>query len=381
MGIHNVDKQLAFAHDITNKIIANYDPRNRPEVFQGALGAPIGLFQSYVMNYYQRMFRYLETGNARAVATQFAAQSAVFGVSSVPGWDALNWAFFDHQQAEGDDPVDSMYQRFGNADGDLIMHGTLSNLPKIFGLDGISLYTRGDAQFRMPAVNLPVADTMTRLWNGLKQGWQQFRDVGGISLNHTAEIASNMLTNRPLAGMIEVAGANGFDTSWDGQVVTQARNASESIYRILGVRSMQQQKEIEQFYANKNAQEEQNVHKTNLRLATRAAIRDGRHDDVPALFEKYVEAGGDPRYYTRWVKESFSSALDSRGERQLEKAMKKNDGSKNAEIGRLLDANVDINEDDLASDDYGRETEIDQLVEQGWEATPDPTEPDALMGE
>ena len=381
MGISNVDDQIAFAHDLTNKIIANYNPQNRPEIFQGALGAPLGLFQSYVLNYYQRMFRYMETGNTRALATQFATQSAVFGVGSVPGWDALNWAFFDHQQGEGDDPVDSMYQRFGNADADLIMHGTLSNLPKIFGADGVSLYTRGDAQFRMPVLNLPVADTVKRLMGGLAQGWQQFRDVQGISLNHMAEIASNMLTNRPIAGLIEVAGAHGFDTSWDGQVVSQAQGFSESIYRMLGVRAMQQQKETEQFYANKNAQEEQNVHKTSLRLATRAAIRDGRYDDVPELFQKYVAEGGDPRYYTRWVKGAFDSALDSRGERQLEGALKKIDGSKNAQIGRLLDANIDINEDDLASDDYGRETEIDQLIQQGWEGTPDPTEPDPLMGE
>jgi hypothetical protein len=381
MGIHNVDQQIAFAHDLTNKIIANYDPRNRPEIFQGALGAPLGLFQSYVLNYYQRMFRYLETGNARAVATQYAAQAAVFGVGSVPGWSALNWAFFDHQQAEGDDPVDSMYKRFGHADADLIMQGTLSNIPKIFGLDGISLYTRGDAQFRMPVLNLPVADTIKRLWGGLSQGVQQFRDNGGISLNQSAEIASNMITNRPIAGLLEVGAAHGFDTSWDGQVVSQARNTSESIYRILGVRAMRQQKEVEMFYANKNAQEEQNVHKTSLRLATRSAIRDGRYDDLPGLFTKYVEQGGDPRYYTRWVKSSFESALDSRGERQLQKALNKKDNSKNAEIGRLLDSQVDINEDDTASDDYGREAEVDQLVQQGWEGTPDPTEPDPLTND
>lgn len=381
MGITNVDHQIAFAHDLTNKIIANYDPRNRPEIFQGALGAPLGLFQSYVLNYYQRMFRYVETGNGRALATQFATQAGVFGVESVPGWGALNWAFFDNQQSEGEDPVDSMYKRFGNADADLIMHGTLSNIPKIFGVDGVSLYTRGDSQFRMPVLNLPVADTIKRLAGGLAQGFQQFKDNGGISGNHLAEIASNMLTNRPIAGLLEVGAAKGYDTSWDGQVVSQARTGSESLYRILGVRAMRQQKEVEMFYANKNAQEEQNTHKTSLRLATRSAIRGGRYDDLPGLFSDYVAAGGDPRYYTRWVKNSFESALDTRGERQLEKALNKTDNSKNAEIGRLLDSQVDVNEDDLSSDDYGRQAEIDQLVEQGWEGTPDPTEPDPLMGE
>lgn len=380
IGIHNVDDQLTFAHDLTNKIIANYDPRNRPEVFQGALGAPIGLFQSYVLNYYQRMFRYIETGNSRAVATQFATQAAVFGVNSVPGWDAINWAFFDHQQGENDDPVESMYRRFGTADADLIMHGTLSNIPKIFGMDGISLYTRGDSQFRAPVLNLPVADTIKRLWSGIMQGVSAAKAEGGMSLNHTAEILSNMITNRPLAGMLEVGAAHGYDTSWDGQVVSEAKGMAESTFRILGVRAMRQQKEIEMFYANKNAQEEQNARKTTLRSATRAAIRDGRFDDVPGLFKQYVQAGGDPRYYTRWVKSSFDAALDSRGERMLEKALKDEDGSKNAIIGRLLDSQVDITEDDNNSDDYGREKEIESIISQSWEGTPDPTEGSSLNG-
>jgi hypothetical protein len=235
----------------------------------------------------------------------------VFGVESVPGWDALNWAFFDHQQGENDDPVDSMYRRFGTADADLIMHGTLSNIPKIFGMDGISLYTRGDSQFRAPVVNLPVADTMKRLFNGIMEGVNAARVEGGLSLNHTAEIMSNMITNRPLAGMLEVGAAHGYDTSWDGQVVSQAKGAAESTFRILGVRAMRQQKEIEMFYANKNAQEEQNGRKTTLRSATRAAIRDGRMDDVPKLFKQYVQAGGDPA-----LLHALGEGLVRRGTRQ-----------------------------------------------------------------
>ena len=381
LGIRNVDDQLTFAHDVTNKIIANYDPRNRPEVFQGALGAPLGLFQSYVLNYYQRMFRYIETGNGRTLATQYAMQGAVFGVQSVPGWDALNWAFFDNMKpGEQDDPVESMYRRFGTADADLIMHGTLSNIPKLFGMDGISLYTRGDSQFRAPVVNLPVADTAKRLFNGIVEGARAAFAEGGISLNHSAEILSNMITNRPLAGMLEVGAANGFDTSWDAQVVSQAKGAAESTFRILGVRAMRQQKEIDMFYASKNAQEEQGARKTTLNSATRAAIRDGRYEAVPGLFKKYVQAGGDPRYYTRWVKESFSSALDSRGERMLRKALKDEDGSKDAMIGRLLDAQVEVTEDDTSSDDYGRQQEIDSLIEQSWETNPDPTQGSVLDG-
>src|SRR3546814_7970758 len=62
------DLQLSFAHNFANQTIANYDTRNRPEIFQGWLGAPIGLFQSYITNYYSRMLRLFETHNTRALA-------------------------------------------------------------------------------------------------------------------------------------------------------------------------------------------------------------------------------------------------------------------------------------------------------------------------
>lgn len=390
LGLEDPHVLNNFAKEITDKLITNYDPRNRPEIFQGPLGAMAGLFQSYAFNYYGRMFRYIETKDARSFATQYAMQSAIFGTSSNPGWSALNWAFFDRGQGEvpeGQDPVESLYHRFGSAAGDLVMHGTIANLPKIFGLDGVSVYTRGDSEVRLPVVNMPILDTATRVFGGIGQGlktWWQSNE--GISLNHVAEIASNMMTNRPLAGMIEGFGTHreagtlgpndpgnyGYDTSWDGQVVAESKNLSEAIYRGLGIRSMTQQKSIEAFYQNKTAQEEQAARKDLLRTQSRAAIRDGRFDDMPGLFAQYVQEGGDPRFYSRWVKDTFESALSSRSERQLEKALKDPNNSNSVLIGRLLDSQIDISTEDSSADDYGREEQIEQVVKRGWETTPEP---------
>lgn len=388
VGITDIDAQLNFAHEITNKLIANYDPRNRPEIFQGALGAPIGLFQSYIYNFYNRMFRYVETGDTRSLATQYAMQAGMFGTGSVPGWNALNWAFFDHGQAKGDDPVESIYGRFGNSAGDLIMHGTLSNLPRLFGAEGASLYTRGDAAVRLPGTewktadlgfaqvpmpNLPVMDTLSRVGNGLSQIFSAFKaDHDEVGLTHLAEIASNAITNRPIAGLIETFGANGFDTSGDGQVISESKTATEGLYRILGVRSMAQQKSIDQFYQNKSAQEQQEALKSTLRHMTRAAIRNKDFDSVPKLFADYLQAGGTPNY-SRFLKDTFESALDSRSERALQKALKDPNNKSNALIARLLDGQVDIQEDEQATDDYGREDQIDELVAKGWETSAAPT--------
>lgn len=386
MGIHDVDAQLNFAHEMTNKLIANYDPRNRAEIFQGALGAPLGLFQSYTINMYQRLFRYIETGNTRALATQYATQAGIFGTESVPGWEQLNWAFFDRGQGETNadgDPIESMYARLGTDAADLFMHGTLSNLPKLFGGDGMALYTRGDAQFRLPVnplnvvkgdavISIPMTDTFKRIYDGVAQAAGALKaNDGRIGLNQIAEIVSNTLTNRPLAGLFEVGLAHGYDTDAGGQVVSQSTLPSmASAYRILGTRSMAQQKEIENFYASRNAQEEQGARKDVLNNATRSAIRDERYDAIPALFAKYVEEGGDPRYYSRWIKRSFDAALDTRGERMLDKALNDPNNQSNAYISRLLDGEVDVQEGEENTEDYGRQSQIDALIEKGWETEP-----------
>jgi hypothetical protein len=71
-------------------MIANYSPQNRPEIFQGALGAPLGLFQSFMINYYERLFRYTETKDYKRWPTSYATMAGLFGVQSVPGWQQFN---------------------------------------------------------------------------------------------------------------------------------------------------------------------------------------------------------------------------------------------------------------------------------------------------
>jgi len=380
-----------FAHEIANKVIADYNPRNRPEIFQGALGAPIGLFQSYVYNFYERMFRYIETKDTKALAVQAATQAGMFGTDSLPGWDTLNWAFFNSKPDGETDPIDSMYSRFGTQLGDLLMHGSMSNLPKVANLlpgeqnvDGVSLFTRGDLEFRMPvnpvgaltdafglteggnAAQFPLIDTMSRAVKGIQQGVQMLANERGMSGQQIAEILSNMTTNRPLQGLLEIGAAGGYDTSWDGQVVSQARNMGEKFTRILGLRTMRQQKEINNFYNDKTAENDQSVKQARLRNEGRALVRAGREEEVPGLFRKYVENGGSPGYFNRWLQSMFESGIDSRGERRLREALKAKTPD-NAAIARMLDAQTRNTEDDLSDADYGREEMMDSLIEQGYE--------------
>lgn len=370
-GIAKVDDQLVYAHDIANKVIANYDPRNRQEIFQGALGAPIGLFQSYVVNYYQRLFRMFETRDTKAMASQFVWQSSMFGIQSFgPFWSAANSMFFDRGEAM-EDMTDSLENRLGTADADVIMHGVLANLPKLFnllpgvdGVDGANIYTRGDINVRLPMVNMPIADSIKKLWGGYHQMVDAISETHStLTTNQIAEIVSNSLGNRPLAGMIEIFGADGYDTDPNGQVVSRAENlmSFDTAYRLMGVKSMTQQKDTEAFYANKEANEEQVARQTSLRLSTRANIRAGNFDALPELFVQYVENGGRREYFTRWYNDAMESALETRSQRQLEDLMK--NGMKMAQVNRLLDAGVTpAMEADVGDEDYGQAEAIKTRV-------------------
>lgn len=363
LGIKRMAAKHQFAHDIANKMIANYNPHNRPEVFQGAVGSLFGLFQSFIMNYYARMFRYIETKDYRSLATQYATQAGLFGVTTVPGWNEMNNFFFDVTDGEGD-PTTGIHERFGQSAGDLIFGGVISNIPKLFGLGAVDLYSRGDTAVRLPGINLPPALTMgTKILQGLGEGIQAFwGDNPALSGTQVAEIVSNMMPNRPIAGMIEQWFASGNDTDNYGQLVVDTKSRMESVYRILGTRSMRQSRELEAFYSNKSAMEEKASKDDILRTATRSAIRAGKFDSLPAIGEQYIQNGGDPRYFRRWLRTQYEAATETRAERQLDDVL--NNPQKMDMVMRLLDANVGIEEDEQTTgydQSLSIESDFDQL--------------------
>ena len=359
IGITTRNQQLSFAHSFANQVIANYSPMNRQEVFQGAVGNSIGLFQSYITNYYQRMFRYVETSDWKALRSQMLWQGSVFGVPSMPGFAAIGAL---HQWLD-DDNMDfqkGMQERFGPA-GDLLQGGLLSNLPTLFGAPALDLYTRGDVNIRVPGMGLfqdndksslrnlaeiaPAISMMTRIYDGISQSLSAVASSNpGLSAQQLSEILSNTIPNRPIAGMVETFGAGGFDTDRYGQVVGQNQNMMESVYRVLGLKSMRQQEETTAFYASKVAEQQQAGLKEGLRLQMRSAVREGRFEELQDIFfDKYVENGGDPKYWRRTIRETYESALESRGARKLEEVMK--NPARAAEMERLLGAGVAIGND------------------------------------
>lgn len=345
MGITNRDHLHAFAHDLANKMIANYNPSNRPEIFQGAFGASIGLYQSFVQNYYQRIFRYIETGDNFALAQQYGWQAGLFGVGTVPGWAEAN-DLIGSTNLDAVDIEDQVYNRLGYEAGSVFLNGALSSLPMLFGGDGVDLYSRGDTEVRLPTVNMPAAIShLKKIYEGIGQGLDMaFGYSPEVTGTQVAEWLSNMIVNRPIAGMIEQAFAHGNDVDPSGQIASTTNSLLEGTYRVMGVRSMRQSQELDAFYKDKRAQENQNAIREHIRLSLRAAVREDNWDAVDSILTRYFELGGDPRQFKRLVRDAIEVASGSRAERRLMDII--DDPNKMSAVQRYLDMGVGIEEAD-----------------------------------
>jgi hypothetical protein len=378
LKIEGMETRHAFAHDMANKMIANYNPANRPEVFQGALGAPLGLFQSFVQNYYQRLFRYIETKDARAFATQYATQSALFGITGLAGYKELMGT------------VEAVSGADEHPAGGFLGHGLLGQIPALFGGSAVDFSSRGDTSVRVPGVGtqqLPGMAVASKLYEGVSAALGLFLgDNPNLTATQVAEVLSNTLANRPISGLIEQFGAGGLDTDSYGQVVSESRGWMEQVYRGLGLRSQRQAQELEAYYSDKNAMEHKSALDDRLRTSTRAAMREGNFGKLPTIFESYLNNGGDPKHFKRWMKENYEAATTTRAERQLEKLLKNpayfDRAQRMMDMGVSIDANETYSDDDMNAIMGQTKTLLDDYYDQqGSEGTQIPMEdPESPFG-
>lgn len=345
VGIKNDPDAMLFAHNFANKTIGDYRPNNRPRIFQGAVGMPLGLFQTFAWNYYQRLFSYIENGDIRAIATQFGMQSSIFGTQSVPGWDLFNETFASNYDGTVN-PVDGLQNRFGsNAIVDTLLYGTLSNIPRIFGADdGVALYSRGDVNFqRIPGLwaldKTPAANLIKSVYNIFDRTVDGMRQ-GGLSGQQMAEILATNSISRPLRNIIEISLGERVDPR--GQLIQDDVRSSLSIAaRLMGLRTLSEAKQDEAYYRLRSTQFSQMDMMRQLREQTRAAIRsDGGIDesDVRNAIHKYIQYGGNPNRMWTWLRDQYIAAKVPRAERELVDALQ--DPTRLYDVQRLLNAGV-----------------------------------------
>lgn len=336
-GIAGLEARHSFARSIANDAIANYDPLNRAEIFQSGFGSMYGLFTSYINNYYQRMFRWLEDGDYRAIGTNLALQASLFGVMGLPGSRQI--ADFLGGEEDGTTMLENIYNRFGSNMGSVIAHGSFNEFVTIFGLPSVALHARGDANFRTPALDFitndgvplpaglsvplpPGLEAIRDIAVGLWESAGQFFDANPDSLRYATEAIARNMPSRVMKGALQRIANEGEEVDAYGNVISQTQNIWEGVYRFLGLRSMEQQGEIDAYFLNQKKRQIDAQRMDVVRERTRSMVRAKEFDRLPEVFTSYLEAGGSPANYPAWIRGLITEATNTRGENQLLKSMR-----------------------------------------------------------
>src|SRR3546814_447916 len=200
-------------------------------------------------------------------------------------------------------PVDALQARYGTALTDLILYGTFSSIPKIFGSDGIALYTRGDINPRVPAFldpsQAPVWNLAETTMQGIGKVIDQMMPGGvGVSDQTLMETLGTYLTNRPLKGAFELAA--GYSVDRRGNVISDdVRNNLSVVSRFMGLRPLNEAKMMDVLRRQKTTELSQLEKRTRLREGLKTAFR-GEDIDTDMLIgaiEDYEHSGGNPEYF------------------------------------------------------------------------------------
>lgn len=137
---------IAHAQGHTQRTMGNYVAKQRPVMFQGALGSMLGLYQTFMVTMGQNMFRYLEAADYKAVSTLMAGQAGMFGLESLPLFQDFNRVMGAYMS---DDHMDIRSTTYAAANGNpKLAEYILYGLPS--ATFGNSLYTRAAWQPRTP---------------------------------------------------------------------------------------------------------------------------------------------------------------------------------------------------------------------------------------
>lgn len=329
-GITGLEARHNFARQVANDSIANYDPLNRPEIFQSGFGSMYGLFLSYAQNYYQRLFRWMEDAEYKAIGRSLAMQASMFGFMGLPGSRQLATLLGGEEDGEG--LVDGIYERFGPAAGSVVAQGGFNQLVTLFGLPPVALHTRGDSNFRHPSLDFATSGTLQ-----LPVGLEVLKDVATgvfevvgkmvdpsdpMTGRYAAEIIARNMPSRMLKGTLSLMATGGQEADGYGNLMSENKSFAEAAYRFLGLRSGRQQAEIEAYFMNQKALAVDAQKMDGVRTATRALVRSGEFDKLPQVFESYLDAGGKPWNYSSWIQGIIKDASETRGSNQLQRALR-----------------------------------------------------------
>lgn len=293
----------------TNRVLGNQAAGQRAGIFQGPVGQALGLFQSYQWNMMQQLLRHVGEGDVKALAMGAGMQSSIFGVSSLPGFQALNQLISDHhgnEQGSGD-LMSGISGMIGKDASNYLLYGGLS------GLTGTSLYSRGDLNPRRASIlpinplNFPSVAAGIRVYNTLAQLTSNVTSQGGNVPASLLLAAEHNGLSRPLSGLAELM--QGFSTSPSGQLISTNSGLGDlaniaTFSRLLGARPLDEGIAIDSLYKANAMKAKDNARLQELGEGLKTSLYgedDGMSDEkMSNTMAAYTAAGGNQTNFNSW---------------------------------------------------------------------------------
>lgn len=326
MGPDFTTKELdLLSNYYANRAIGDYRTVNKPQQFQGGIGSAMGLFQTFFINYWQRMGDMVEAGNKKGLVTLYGTQASMFGLEAVPGYDVYNqmWSNYDGSVA----PSDMLAEQFGIETAEVMLTGGLSNIPKLFGQDGIALYSRGDTNVRQipnitNALQVPSLNMVRQIGQGIAEYGATARAQGQLpSYNRTLEIAAGMNINRPMTGVIELINGYAVNRSGDVTVADTRSSASRIIARVMGAKTIEEERTAAMSWRHKQQQRIAQQRVNRVRRDFAAMLRGNNGIMTVEMFdrfhEKHAELLLNPETFEVWIGNLYKKSVYEPASREM----------------------------------------------------------------
>lgn len=313
------------ANGFVNRVMGNYTTKQRPTIFQGAGGAMIGLYKTFVLTYGQNLVRYVEQGQKAAILTLMGAQSAMFGTTSLPGYSAFNEVLGAHvSSSDHTDITQSVYKAFGDDQeqarslAEFILYGipstvfqtALSTRAEINPISPIS-FSRGAAQLEPPAISA--------LMDAAKMGWDTAMQVGrtvsgegtiGDIGRAITQGLSTQYLSRPVARISELV--QGYSIDRKGETIQEIGSPLEEpwayISRVFGARPMEDQVLRQLRYQNSYYNFVDTTRKRKAIQDLRLVLRGGGSEaSIAEIMQRYLDANGTYRGWNQVLQRAYLS--------------------------------------------------------------------------
>ena len=290
-----------------NRVHGNYIASQRPVAFQGPLGSAIGLFQTYQINLFQQLFRYVENGEAKTLAILAGLQTSLFGLQSLPGYQLINQHLIGNSPGNiGHQDIYSTVANFFDPKlGNYLLYGVASNVL------GAGLYSRGDINPRQLTVlplnplDYPAISGAVNFMSNLLNTADKVVQGAGIKDSLLLGLEHNGIS-RPLSGLGQMM--QGYVSTGAGSLIAatsphMGSNAAgwndiisaANFSRLLGARPLDEAIAMDNQYRSTLYEAKDTARIERLGAAVKATLGGDtplNGDDLSNFIKRYAASGG-----------------------------------------------------------------------------------------